>query len=141
MPKQLSLEPRGIRNNNPGNIRYSPHNLWHGMSGIDDRNFIRFSQPYYGLRALRILLIHYNTLAHCVFLSDYIRRWAPPSENDTISYIDSVCEHMLKDPHYTIRIPEDLPALMKAIIIQENGFCPYRDNEIAEPNLYYPIKH
>lgn len=51
-------EARGIRNNNPGNIVYSPLNAWQGQTGSDG-TFARFSSPQYGLRAMFKLMNTY----------------------------------------------------------------------------------
>ena len=54
---------RGIRNNNPGNIDYSPKNKWLGElpfnPAIESRH-CRFTKPEYGIRALFKLLRSYS---------------------------------------------------------------------------------
>ena len=44
------MATRGIRNNNPGNIRVSK-DQWEGMTG-DDGAFVIFDSPESGVRAL-----------------------------------------------------------------------------------------
>jgi hypothetical protein len=76
----------GIRNNNPGNIR--PGDNWVGMIGTAN-NFVVFKDMDYGFRALAVDLANkinkgYDTI------TKIITRYAPPSENDTASYINAV---------------------------------------------------
>jgi hypothetical protein len=50
----IGNEPRGIRNNNPGNIRLTRID-WEGKlldSDNTDREFEQFVSPYFGLRAM-----------------------------------------------------------------------------------------
>lgn len=86
--------PRGIRNCNPLNIRKG--SKWKGERPIQtDKAFEEFVSMEYGIRAGFCLLRNYmsgysgltqkfNTIALI------IKRWAPPSENATQRYIDSV---------------------------------------------------
>ena len=49
-------QPRGIRNNNPGNIEHNGTN-WQGMDNPPhDGRFIRFVTPQYGIRAMARVL-------------------------------------------------------------------------------------
>lgn len=49
-------QPRGIRNNNPGNIRRSS-DPWQGLAKEQiDREFFKFKSSVYGIRALARLL-------------------------------------------------------------------------------------
>ena len=86
--------PRGIRNNNPLNIRKG--NDWQGERHPQtDRAFEEFTSLTWGLRAGFLLLKRYMAPkpggynCHCV--QDIIERWAPPTENATVAYIRSVC--------------------------------------------------
>ncbi|WP_299368329.1 hypothetical protein [Winogradskyella sp.] len=54
--------PRGIRNNNPGNIKYSASNNWLGkipLSENTDGTFEQFETFAYGTRAMLLLLTNY----------------------------------------------------------------------------------
>lgn len=133
------LIPRGIRNNNPGNIRFNPHNKWHGQSGEDAEGFCVFKDAYSGLRAMRVLLINYHNQNDCIRVFHYVHRYAPSTENNITAYLNTICEVTGWVPDYVVRIPEDLPRLMKAIIVQENGSCPYSDKDLKMTSVYYPI--
>lgn len=87
----LHVEPRGIRNNNPLNIRRGQN--WQGLRPSQtDPQFCQFVSMEYGCRAAIKLLRNYITgfggkRKPCRNLHDIIHRWAPSSENDTDSYI------------------------------------------------------
>lgn len=88
--------PRGIRNNNPLNIRKG--NNWKGeVKDQTDRSFEQFVSMEYGIRAgfkiLRNYITGFNGLATKInTIEGIIRRWAPPRENDTESYIKKVVQ-------------------------------------------------
>ncbi len=91
-----SIVPRGIRNNNPLNIRVG--NNWRGEKTVKhDNAFEEFTSMEYGVRAgfiiLRKYMSGYNGLTRKFNTIDLIiRRWAPASENNTESYISQVCK-------------------------------------------------
>lgn len=121
--------PRGIRNNNPGNIVRSGA-TWVGMASEQpDSHFVTFDAPEYGIRAMARVLKNYmlggyNTVA------SIINRWAPPVENDTGAYVRSVASSMGVDPNMTIDASY-LEPLIAAIIQHENGQQPYDQSVIA----------
>lgn len=87
--------PRGIRNNNPLNIRKG--NNWQGeMSSSTDGEFEQFVSMQWGIRAGFKILKNYMTgyggrVKALTNVHDIIHRWAPPNENNCKAYIDSVC--------------------------------------------------
>ena len=87
------MEPRGIRNHNPLNIRRSA-DKWQGLKAQqEDREFFQFSSMAYGWRAAFRLLCHtYYGKYKLRTIRAIITRWAPPKENDTQYYIRSVAE-------------------------------------------------
>jgi hypothetical protein len=122
-------EPRGIRNNNPGNIRHSD-TVWYGQAlNQDDPAFVQFSDPEYGIRAIaKILLTYQRDGLNSV--QGIINRWAPPSENDTDAYVQAVCNGCGVASTSPIDVRAELPGLIKAIIQHENGEQPYTDDQI-----------
>lgn len=81
---------RGLRNNNPGNIRHDG-TCWQGERvPSTDRAFKQFTSMAYGYRAMFKLLTNYARLHGCQTIRKIISRWAPPSENDTAAYIATV---------------------------------------------------
>ena len=82
--------PRGIRNNNPLNIRIG--NVWLGEEpNPTDPDFEQFVSMFYGLRAGFVLLRRYINHYHRTTVPAIISAWAPSSENNTTKYIDTVC--------------------------------------------------
>lgn len=117
---------RGLRNNNPGNIRHGDQ--WYGMSPTQsDSEFVTFDSPVMGLRALMTLLHNYYTRYGLDTVQDIISRWAPPTENDTQSYIQNVANHTGFEPLQILDLKNSttLIALAQAITSQENGLIPY----------------
>ena len=79
----MASQPRGIRNNNPGNIERNA-TRWAGMTAEQtDPRFVVFTSPEYGFRALARTLLTYQRKYGLLSIEDMIGRWAPPNENDT----------------------------------------------------------
>ena len=80
--------PRGIRNNNFGNIRISK-DKWMGLKDIQsDPSFFQFKEPKYGYRALLKILINYRKKYGLKTISEMINKYAPENENNTSAYRD-----------------------------------------------------
>lgn len=119
-------EIRGIRNNNPGNIRHGEK--WIGLAPEQpDPAFCRFVSPEYGIRAMGRILVNYQRRHGLKTLRGIVSRWAPPAENDTDAYIRHVCDQVGAGPDDAVDVenPEILEALTAAIITHENGINPY----------------
>lgn len=117
-------EPRGIRCNNPGNIRLSSEK-WQGEIQGDDKAFKTFSDPVYGIRALAKLLLNYERKYGLNTISGLISRWAPPNENDTTAYVKAVAGACGIGAYDPIDVGAYLPCIVPAIIKHENGKQPY----------------
>lgn len=127
------MAARGIRNNNPGNIRHG--DKWQGLSAEQtDSEFCVFSQPEYGIRALCRILRTYQHKYGLRDVHSIINRFAPPVENDTESYIKSVCLKLDVTPETLIDLEEKgiMLNLLKAIIRHENGEQPYSDEVLLQ---------
>lgn len=82
--------PRGIRNNNPLNIRIG--NVWLGeVTEPSDNDFEQFVSMLYGLRAAMVLMRRYYYHYRRRTVAAIVSAWAPPAENNTQAYIDKVC--------------------------------------------------
>lgn len=89
--------PRGIRNNNPLNIRIG--NTWLGeRRNPTDPAFEEFVAIEYGYRAAFCILRRYIRRYHKNTITAIVSTWAPASENDTRRYIDFVSDQMQKSP-------------------------------------------
>ncbi|UNA02556.1 internal virion protein D [Enterobacter phage EP1] len=114
------MATRGIRNNNIGNIRVSK-DQWEGATG-DDGSFVTFDTPDSGVRALAKNLMSYGRQGYDS-IEKIINRWAPPSENDTQSYINSVVAATGIPATQSIDLtnPDVLASLSEAIGYHETG--------------------
>ena len=118
--------PRGIRNNNPLNIRRSK-DKWQGLRALQtDAAFCQFETMEYGWRAAFVLLTRTYYHTYRLFtIRNIIRRWAPENENNTEAYIRNVARLTGIDPNEPLGIPSDKPgrwiALGLAMAMQENG--------------------
>lgn len=119
-----ALTPRGIRDNNPGNIEWiaDASRRWRGMVNKDGRYGV-FDTAANGVRAIGGEL-RANFRRGENTIRAIINEWAPPVENDTSSYMLAVARALGVDvdlPLSASRIPE----LAAAIIHHENGVQPY----------------
>ena len=103
--------PRGIRNNNPLNIRKGK-DQWKGLRAQQtDASFCQFERLEYGWRAAFYLLTRTYYHKYRLFtIRAIISRWAPPNENLTATYIENVSDQ-----------PARWMMLGVAMAIQENG--------------------
>lgn len=123
-----SNKSRGIRNNNPGNIRWGDE--WQGLvpqAQRTDKSFCQFISPEYGIRAMIIILRNYQSKYGLKTITGIVKRWAPPNENDTQAYIRSVAKATGTDADKPIDLTDSrkLFPLLQAIIKHENGSQPY----------------
>lgn len=114
---------RGIRNNNPGNLRT-------GAGG----SFGQYGTPQDGLNALASQLMLYYTgrsqaagYRKLTTLRGIISTYAPSSENNTSAYIADLARKLgvSPDAQLNLRNPAQLQALMRGIVQHENGMNPY----------------
>lgn len=125
-------QPRGVRNNNPGNIMKAPER-WQGETEGSDSRYATFETPEAGIRAMGKTLLTYQQRHGLDTLESIISRWAPATENDTGAYISSVAQAVGVGPRQRIDLtnPETLGAVTRAMIRVENGQQPYSDEQIA----------
>ncbi|OXA95983.1 hypothetical protein B0A75_18125 [Flavobacterium oncorhynchi] len=128
---------RGLRNNNPGNL-IRTNIAWQGKipHGTNpDKQFEQFENVYYGLRAmLKDLINDINKGKNTV--KSLISEYAPPSENDTNAYINSVARTLGVSP--TQKLTEInasfLLKLVRAILKVElgNAHTELKDSDIMK---------
>jgi len=115
--------PRGLRNNNPGNIRISS-TKWQGeIIPSTDKSFKQFASMAYGYRALIKLLQNYRKLYNLKTVAEFIKRWAPETENNTAGYITRVCKEMQVPSTHVPDVEDEatMCAMAAAISQVENG--------------------
>lgn len=120
---------RGIRNNNPLNIRHSA-DAWEGKSANQsDISFVRFDTPEAGIRAGVKNLLSYRDRHGLNTVEGIVGRWAPPTENHTAGYTAQVSEWTGFDPRTPLDLDdeEQMLSLVKAMAHKENGQVPYDD--------------
>lgn len=126
--QNVNKKPRGIRNNNPGNIKRGEP--WKGLKKDGesiDPVFCVFETPEWGIRALAKILKNYQKIHGLNTPRKIISRYAPPCENQTLSYIQSVAQQLGIYPDCEVDLNNDatLIIFLKAIIRHENGIQPY----------------
>lgn len=94
------MKTRGIRNNNPFNIKKS-NNKWLGKIKGDDKVFETFDTLEHGYRAgLRILVTYYTKYKLHTY-RQILNKFAPSSENNLDNYLYFIWQnaHILPDQH------------------------------------------
>ena len=127
------MEPRGIRNCNPGNIRITK-DKWQGLREVqEDKEFFQFKAMKWGYRAMIRTLQNYRKRHGCETIADFIRRYAPPSENNTMTYIRFVANKLGVSPDWIPNVEDKASMCMMAYAISffENGVEPQME-EISE---------
>jgi len=120
------MEPRGIRNNNPLNIRRSG-DKWQGLKALqEDREFFQFSEMEWGWRAaFRILCNTYYNKYKLRTIRAIVSRWAPNNENNTAAYIRHVSDYTGIGPDKVLASPKECPTdwllIGYAMAVVENG--------------------
>lgn len=116
--------PRGLRNNNPGNLVKTTIN-WQGKVPLEnntDSRFEQFVELRYGIRAkMRDLISDIKKGNNTI--KKLITEFAPAFENNTAGYINSVVKMVGigMDVPITSLTEDTLVGLCKAIAFVENG--------------------
>ena len=138
--------PRGLRNNNPLNIRWNPNTRpWQGQKSYDGE-FVIFETMEDGYRAAFRVLDSYNKKHNIYSVREIIYRWAPPKDhNNTRAYIERVCEEAgLKETDLIVvdswieEKREDVIWLVWAMAKVENGnrYISFEDLETVKKGYY-----
>lgn len=118
--------PRGLRNNNPGNLR-----AWGDNPVVG--GFAQFPTQQAGLNAMAKQLEFYAKRGW-MSINDIVSHWAPESDhNNTAAYIRSISAVMGVDASAKLNLqdPNVLSRLMRAMITQEQGQQPFSGGQIA----------
>lgn len=115
--------PRGVRNNNPGNLILTNEN-WIGKiprSQNTDGTFEQFTTIEYGIRAMAIDILG-DVKQHNYTLAQLITEYAPPSENPTNTYINTIAANSGINPNVPLVFNNlVLAEVLRAMIDFENG--------------------
>lgn len=126
----MTGKTRGLKNNNPGNIRYDG-SQWVGLVGKDEKGFCKFDTMDHGLRALGIIILNYQKKHGINTLAAFGNRYAPVYDNPG-STAGEYGRNMAKSMGFLPDRNENSPIMfslyllqmMKAVCIQENGRIP-----------------
>lgn len=130
---QSASAPRGIRNNNPGNLNYVGQN-GAALENHATPRFARFNSAFEGFSALgKQIKAYYNGTSKAAgyqklqSVEAIISRFAPASENNTQGYIDKLSKMLGvgRGDSLNIHDPQVLATLMNGITQIENGKNPY----------------
>lgn len=120
--RKQKMMPRGLRNNNPLNIRIG--NTWLGeREHPTDSEFEEFVSLAYGVRAAFVILRRYIRRYHLNTVRLIVERWAPRNENETEKYIQFVCKDtgLLPDTTIQYKDEETMCKLVGAMAFVECG--------------------
>lgn len=132
-------KPKGIRNNNPGNIEWG--DPWQGLiplSSRTDSRFCQFDKPVNGIRAIAMTLITYQDKRRARdgskidSIKEIIERWAPPEDsNPTIAYAEGVADLLnedldIYDEVIDVHEYDHIKPIVEGIIRHENGRGPLK---------------
>ena len=114
---------RGLRNNNPGNIRLGNFRYKGERAKSSDSAFRQFESVEWGYRAMFVLLHTYATKRGCRTLRAMINRYAPPTENFTEGYLRCVTNatHLSPDESISTTDGAVMTAIVAAMSAVENG--------------------
>lgn len=115
--------PRGLRNNNPCNIRKSA-DKWKGMRAQQtDSAFVQFTSNAYGYRACFCILRTYIKKYKLDTISKCITKYAPANENHTGKYIETVSKMsgVPKDAKIDFYNQDQMCKIVAAMSYVENG--------------------
>lgn len=114
---------RGLRNNNPGNIRRSRVRYKGEVRPSRDPDFKEFSTMAYGYRAVFVLLDTYRSRYGLTTIRQMLNRYAPPTENFTEGYVRFVADYsgVMPDEIIDTRSEKDMIPIVAAMSKIENG--------------------
>lgn len=126
---------RAVRNNNPLNIRINAKNAWQGRIPLDrntDGTFEQFVNARMGFRAAAVLIIKHFDFDGATTIQKLVAIWAPPSENDTASYIAFVSQEtgLASDKPLNLHSCADLAPVVMAMAKQESGGWFFSDDDL-----------
>ena len=117
---------RGLENNNPGNLRFTS-NAWQGKiskykNTDSGKAFEQFKTVEYGIRAMLRDVVN-DIINGKNTVRKLISSYAPPTENDTKTYVNVVSKKLGVNPDSQITLIDSAFMLLiaRAIITHENG--------------------
>lgn len=128
--------PRGLRNNNPGNIRRNSDVFQGEVNPSRDKEFKQFKNMAYGYRAMYKILSNYYNKYRLNTIRKMISRWAPENENNTAAYVSLVSSYSGIGPDDLISFDrEQMIRIVAGMSRVENGIEAVMSDVIAGWNL------
>ena len=131
-----------MRNNNPLNIRKTK-TAWAGKTKGTDPDFETFRNLDFGIRAAYVIIRRYIYQYGLKTLQKIIYRWAPPSENNSLSYVIRVrnLTGFSIDDEIDPLSEVEMSKLLWAMHIVENGKCYISLDEFQRIYAaYFPVR-
>lgn len=122
-----------FRNNNPFSLLRTTVK-YEGLADIQDSKYYSFKAPEYGIKAAYTQIKELITKKYHKTVGSLISSWAPPTNNDTLSYIKFVCTICKCEPEHLIDLNDKtfMCMLITAMIRYECGTCPYNKDTILK---------
>ncbi len=119
-PSTLPHIARGIRDNNPLNLKYAGGQPW---AIGNDGGFGIYENQMSGVAAAQRQLLIYQQRDHLNTVRGIVGKWAPPGENDTSAYAAAVAQQMgvSLDAPLNLRDQAVASSLIAAMAQQETG--------------------
>lgn len=128
--------PRGLRNNNPLNIRKNSDVFQGEVNPSRDAAFKQFKTMAYGYRAGFKVLSNYYRIYRLTTIRKMISRWAPENENNTSAYVSLVSKYAGIGPDDLISFDrEQMIQIVAGMNRVENGREAVMSDVIAGWNL------
>lgn len=128
-----------VRNNNPGNLRYSENLTKPGYvlekATKGDAGFAKFNTIEEGIEAMKKQL-RLDLVKREMTLEEFLNKYAPPTENKTDVYINNIAKAIDIDPEDKVS-SDKIDDLAAAMIIQEGGSeaIDYYKNALPETSV------
>ncbi|HCO6718836.1 TPA: hypothetical protein OBR73_005237, partial [Escherichia coli] len=121
VPTNPSGKTRADRNFNPLNLRTK------GNAGRDSGGFAKYTDDESGWEAARRQLSLYYTRDKLNTINGIITKWAPPSENDTASYIKQVSKAMGVDANEKLDLSDpSVMAKLSSYMARHEGYSNWK---------------
>lgn len=106
--------PLGWRNNNPGNLRRSvgPNKPVPVKGG-----FAIFPDLHSGVESLFYLIDQYRIMGHAETVQSFVGRYAPASENDVLTYVQTLLKFMGLGGMPTVAMPMNVALAATAMLL------------------------
>lgn len=125
------MTSRGLRDNNPGNLRHNPLIKWRNELPPDDEGYCRFPSSADGLHAMAMDL-HTKWARGLDTIAKIIPVYAPPSENPTRNYEANIAlwTGWKVDQRLDFSNASNLAQMLRAMVREENGSMPFVVGEL-----------